>query len=241
MPDEFKTIGKSGGTDENGLSRITVPWYVQELSQVWTVGNETIQGLPPRSRSFTQLGDGSYKVNVVHEGYSEEDQEEGNTGEEATTTWNLDFDFSEEPIESHHNLEEIKQTYGGTVQEGKVSFPEKLPQNSQSRSGLRSNRRGTTDKNPLFGVETFILLKARASKKFTTTEIPGDISRTMGRIVRTLPDAPEDLAAIDWGDRDWMIQPPQIEFKGEVRVITQEYLLSPPGGWPPGVHEFIER
>ena len=107
MPDEFKTIGKSGGTDENGLSRITVPWYVENLSQVWNVGNETIEGLPPTSRSFVQLGDGSFKVSVTHEGYSDDDEEEGNTGEESTTTWKVDFDFSEEPIESHHNLDEI--------------------------------------------------------------------------------------------------------------------------------------
>lgn len=241
MSDNFKTIGKTGGTDENGLSRISCPWYVKNLEDVWTVGNEPIQGLAPTSRTFSQLGDGSYKVVVTHEGYSDEDQQDGNTGEEATTTWNVDFDFSEEPIEAHHNLEEIKKTYGGVVVEGKVEFPEKLPSNNNSRSGLGASRRARTDKNPLFGVETYILLKARISKKYTTTEIPGDVSRTMGRIIRTLPDAPADLANIDWGDRDWMIQPPQIEFKGDVRVITQEYLLSPPGGWPEGVHEFIER
>ncbi|MCP4444924.1 MAG: hypothetical protein GY872_07475 [Roseibacillus sp.] len=241
MADSFKTIGKSGGTDENGLSRITVPWYVDSIDQVWSVGRDAVEGLPAMSRTFTQLGNGHFKVNVTHEGYSDDDKEEGNTGEEATTTWNVDFDFSEEPIEAHHNLEEIKKRYGGTVVEGKVEFPEKLPTNSRSRSGLRTSSNGSNDKNPLFGVETYILLKARISKRYTTEEIPADVSRTMGRIIRTIPNAPEDLASMDWGDRDWMIQPPKVEFKGEVRVITQEYLLSPPGGWPEGVHEFIER
>ena len=93
MADSFKTIGKSGGTDENGLSRITVPWYVDSIDQVWSVGRDAVEGLPAMSRTFTQLGNGHFKVNVTHEGYSDDDKEEGNTGEENTTTWNVDFDF----------------------------------------------------------------------------------------------------------------------------------------------------
>lgn len=58
---------------------------------------------------------------------------------------------------------------------------------------------------------------------------------------RTVPNLPNDLANIDWGDRSFMAQPPKIQQKGDVWAVARDYLLSPPGGWPEGMYEFIER
>lgn len=238
MGDQIKTLGQSGGVDRNRVASMRVPWYVDTFADVWTVGSDPISGLPAVERSWAQMENGKWKVTVTHEGYADGTEPESI---EETEQWSVDFDFSEEPIESHHNLDEIKKTYGGVIVDGKVSFPEKRPKGDQSKSGLSASSNKSGEKNPLFGVTTFILLKARISRSFSWREVPSDVGRQIGRIYQSIPGLPDDLANIDWGDRDWMVQPPKIQQKGDVWKVEQDYLLSPPGGWPPAVYNLIER
>lgn len=238
MADAFQTLGSSGGTDENLVSTAEIPYYVDNIDAVWTVGDFPVYGLSPTGRSWNQIENGKYKVTVTYQGYV--DGEEPDELEE-TEKWSLDFDFSEEPIESHVNLAEIKKVYGGQMVEDKLVFKEILPKGSSARTGLTSRYRKATEKNPMHGVSTYILLKARITRTFSWTTVPSDTGIQIGRVYQTIPGLPDDLADVRWGERDWMLMPPKITPKGDIWAVTQDYLLSPPGGWPYGVYGQTQR
>lgn len=237
----FKTLNATGSRDENLVSSISVPYYVDTYAEVWTVGSGSLEGLPEKTRSWTQLNNGtSYKVTVIYEGFTEDEDGDEPTLEE-TEKWGLDFDFSEEPLESHHNLEAIKAAYGGVIVDKKIQFPEKIPKSKDARRSGLQQRVKAGEKNIMFGVETYALLKARITRSFAARDIPPDIGRQIGKIFKAIPGLPAALAAIEWGDRDWMVWPPKIEQRGDVWGVSQDYLLSAPGGWPPEVYGLIER
>ena len=70
-------------------------------------------------------------VTVTYKGYAGDEEPEP----AETEQWNLGFDFSEEPLESHPNLKEIKATYGGYYEEpgGPLKFPEFMPKESKGK------------------------------------------------------------------------------------------------------------
>lgn len=230
--------GLSGSRSKDKTSSLTLTFHVKTAAEIFTIGFESYLGLTEDARSFSMIADGTFMVNITYKGFADGDEPESIS---ETEEWGLDFDFSEEPIESNKNFEMIKKTYGGIVTDGKISFPEKLPNAVSSRSGLGGKSHKANAANPLFGHETFPLMKVKASRTYAVRDVPSNLGRNIGAIIRNLPDAPDWISGIEWGSRNWLSMPPKIKQHGDVLKVSETFLLSVSGGWPPEVHAIIEK
>jgi len=237
MSDPTKTEGAVGSRDENKISTFSVPYYVTTFKEVITVGKGNVNGLVESTRSWQAWNDGTdgWIVTVVYKGHMDEDSQTEDPAE--TEQWNMDFDFAEEPLESHPKLQTIKDAYGGYLDENELKFPELLPNNSKSKSGLGKKSLKPGDKNPMFGVSTYAVMTARVTRSWSAKKIPKTAVNDIGKIYKSIPDAPDEINEIDFGDRTWLAMPPKISQNGNVWRIENEWLLSPPAGWVEEVYE----
>ena len=128
-----------------------------------------------------------------------------------TEQWNLGFDFSEEPIESHPKLKEIKAAFGGYYEEpgGPLKFPEFMPKDSKGKGGLGGKGKAKAgEKNPLFGTSTYAVMTARVTRTWSSKTIPKNTINDIGKVYSSIPDAPDAIAQVDFGSRTWMAMPP---------------------------------
>jgi hypothetical protein len=230
--------GETGGRDENRVCSVTVPYLAKSLGDVLTVGGKEYQGLRETSRAWQAFNDGSggYIVTVEYKGYSNDDP---SPEPEETEQWSIDFDFSEESLESHPKWQEIKKKYGGYQEEagGPVKFPETMPDGGGKSGGLGGRKLKTGDKNPMFGAKTYAVMTARATRTWSSRRIPKNAVNDIGKVYQNIPGAPHEFDQIEFGDRNWMAMPPKISQNGDVWRIQNEWMLSPPGGWVEEVYE----
>lgn len=224
--------GETGGRDENLICTATVPYLARSFAEVLTVGGGDFHGLRESTRAWQALNDGSgsYIVTVTYKGYTKDEEPDP----ENTEQWNLSFDFSEEPIESHPNLKAIKATYGGYYEEpgGPLKFPEFMPKASTGKGGLGGKGKAKPgEKNPMFGNSTYAVMTARVTRTWSSKQIPKNAINDIGKVYTSIPGSPDAIANIDFGDRTWMAMPPKISQQGDVWRIENEWLLSPPNGW----------
>lgn len=237
MSIEKQIEGASGSRDENKISTFTVPYYVESFSEVITVGQDDYHGLIESSRTWQawNAGNDGYVVTVVYKGHLAEDPQIEDPVK--TEQWSMDFDFAEEPLESHPKLAEIKSFYGGYIDENELVFPELMPNKTKSKAGLSQKSLAAGDKNPLFGVKTYAVMNARVSRSWSAKRIPKNAVDDIGKIYNTIPDAPDAIADIDFGDRTWLAMPPKISQNGNVWRIENEWLLSPLAGWVDSIYQ----
>lgn len=231
MSTEIKLEGAAGSRDENKITTFTVPYYVESFDEVTTVGKDVSNGLAESTRSWQAWNDGAdgWVVTVVYKGHLSEDDEAEDP--ENTEQWSMDFDFSEEPLQAHPNYEEIKAAYGGYVEEGDLKFSEFIPNNAKSGGGLGGKRRSAGDRNPLFGTTTYAVMTARVTRSWSAKKIPKNAVNDISKTYKNIPDAPEEISSVEFGDRNWLAMPPKISQNGNVWRIENEWLLSPEGGW----------
>lgn len=229
MPLPTQTQGLRGSRDERGLIGLTVPWIVATLDEVLTVGASAVFGLPETKREWSDLEGGKFLVNISYEGAQSENGDKD--------TYEFDSSFGEEPIESHPDIETIKATYGGTVGgDGKITFPEKLSSNKGSSSGLSGGQTTKQDKNPLFGLSTYLVTKAVFRHTYLRRVFPSELLNKIGTIVRSLPESFPTPSG-----RNWLFMPPKVAKRGNMYEITEELMLSAKGGWPEAVYQLIQR
>ena len=223
----FRMSGTKGTRDDTDLLSISVPFYAPNEGAVLEVGKEPPLGLAEVGREWDDIeGLEGFQVTVNYEGF-EDGRDEG--GE------SIEFDpsFAEEPIEAHPRFLELKNRYGGTLDDkGKVQWNETYtPSDSALSSGGAKEK-----KNPLFGVSTYLALKSVFRRTYTVREFPKEAFDNIGEIVEELPD---DFPTPS--GRNWLRLPSKISKRGNVYQISEELILSPPGGkWPVGVHGLIE-
>ena len=236
MATEIILEGASGSRDENRICTFTVPYHATGISEILTVGGSSFEGLIESGRSWQAINDGSdgWIVTVTYKGYAGDEPDPADTEQ-----WNLDFDFSEEPIETHPNLKEIKAAYGGYFPEPgeNLKFPEFMPKDTKGKSGLGKGKAKAGDKNPMFGTTTYAVMSARVTRTWSSKQIPKGAVNDIGKVYKNIPDAPDQISAVDFGDREWMAMPPKISQAGDVWRIENEWLLSPPSGWVEEVYE----
>jgi hypothetical protein len=230
--------GASGGRDENMISSFSVSYYAPSIGEVTTVGEVRFQGLVEHGRSWQALNDGTdgWIVTVSYKGYTEDEE----PAPEDTEQWNLNFDFSEEPIESHPNLKAIKEAFGGYYEEpgGPLKFPEFMPKESKGKGGLGGKGKAKPgDKNPMFGNATYAVMTARVTRTWSSKKIPKNAINDIGKVYTSIPGAPDSIADVDFGSRTWMAMPPKISQNGDVWRIEDEWLLSPLSGWVEEIYE----
>ena len=233
--------GATGGRDENKIATFSVPYFVRTAAEIATVGRQDYAGLQESSRTWQAWNadaDG-YIVTVVYKGHLEGDP--ATTEPKDTEQWSLDFDFSEEPLESHPKLKDIKAAYGGYIDENELKFPEIIPMGPKQSSGLSSKKFKDGDKNPMFGTTTYAVMTARVKRSWSSKQIPKGAVNDIGKIYKRIPDAPEEIDKVEFGDRTWLAMPPKISQNGNVWRIENEWLLSPPAGWVEEVYEKADK
>lgn len=230
--------GASGGRDENMISSFAVSYHAKSIGEVTTVGHARFHGLVEQGRTWQALNDGTdgWIVTVTYKGYAGDEE----PAPEETEQWNLGFDFSEEPLESHPNLKEIKAAYGGYYEEpgGPLKFPEFMPKEAKGKGGLGGKGKAKPgEKNPMFGTSTYAVMTARVTRTWSAKQIPKNAINDIGKVYSSIPDAPDSITDIDFGSRTWMAMPPKISQNGDVWRIENEWLLSPPSGWVEEIYE----
>jgi hypothetical protein len=220
-----ETDKESGAIDEEGYATSQATYRVPTVQDAATYGPSTdTLGLRLVSRSWNKLTGGlGYEVTLSYKGKIENPDDNGSEGD-----YSMDISFSEEPIEKHHNLVKIMETYLGSYgEEDKVVFEPELPTGGTALGG------GGGDgprKNPMFGVKTFLALSGVFRHSYTSNRRPK--LSVIGNLTDKVPggfDTPED--------HNWLVMPPKMKRQGrEGYAITQEYLLSQRGGWPEEVY-----
>ena len=222
MSAPLPTTGISGGISETGIATVEVPVFVDTLAEALTVLPDLGIGLPYRSRNFSQEDEGTFKVVLHFEGvtfdFSDDDK----------VTFELDTSMAEDPIQTHPFFDTLKTRYGWDAV--KEQFAETLPETGGQQTALSGTGK-KIKKNPLFGVENWLVVGAVFRKTYAARVIPSGILRGIGTIVDKPPGIEQFKIPSAAKKRNWLKLAPKIKRKGNAVEITEEYMLSGPNGW----------
>ena len=234
MIKSFQMAGQKGQVDDKGVVTWTIPYFVEELSEVFSVGvMPPVEGLREVGRSWTDIEGAGLQVEVEYEGaYGDPEEKE--------ETYDYDSSFKEETLLAHPLWPQIKDFYKGTYDKDdkRVEFEEYLSSGSTGLGGGGgSTASGERDKrkNPMYGLETFLSLASVFRRTYLRANIPAGLLDKVGTIQDSLPGGFPTPPG-----RDWIIMPPKITQRGGVFQITEELMLSQPGGWPKKVYALIQ-
>lgn len=237
-------LSGDGGLDELGIATLSIDYQVDTFAEALTVGDESFEGLHPKpgGRTWKRTPQGKWRVSVVYEGL---------VGEVGMETFRVLKVNSEEPIEVHHYLQELKDKYGGYLDtEGKLKFPEYLPDGpgtiDPTLGLIGPGQNGeASEKNPMFGYDSFFSKGLIIEWEFTTSDDPQPYIDADDTIVEEVP--------CPWvatpPDRNWLRQLENVEEivviggdrgNGVVFKMTVRFILSRPGGHPPTKFLFEE-
>lgn len=230
-------LSGDGGVDELGIATLSIEYKAASFTEALTIGDETFEGLHPKAggRSWKRTPSGAWNTTVVYEGL---------VADVGMETFKLLPFRTEEPVETHPYLQELKDVFGGYLDsEGKLKFPEYLPDGPGSIDpvlglvGPGGNGQAS-EKNKMFGWDSYFSKGLIIEHRFTTTDDPQPYIDADDTIVEETP--------CPWAktppERNWLRQ---LEDVNEVVVIGGDrsngvvfemnvrYLLSRPGGWPP--------
>jgi hypothetical protein len=237
----FQLFGIKGKTDEHFIGSITASYKVDTLLEAMFTRITPPEDVPfpekPGGRVFEQWKGGGYLLNVTFEGQTG-DQNNFTYPDGLDFQWTFDSSFAEQRIEKHPNIKALIVKYGGRVEDdGTIVWPLQLP-TATARGGFGGSTAvaDPDGKNPMFGNQTYPEWAAVFRMTKTVRTLPGDILTRIGKIRKKLPVP----GALTPEGRDWLVMPPHVTGRGDVKVITDEWLISPPGGgWPPDIHDFL--
>jgi hypothetical protein len=216
------TTGITGGISETGVATIEVPMFVDTLAEALSVLPNLGIGIPYRSRSFTQEDDGGYKVTLHFEGIANE------APNDDQVTFELDTSMAEDPIQTHPFFDTLKTRYAWDA--AKEQFAETLPESSGEQTALSGSGK-KPKKNPMFGVDNWLVVGAVFRKTYAAKTIPSSILRGIGTVVDKPPGIEQFKIPGAAKKRNWLKLAPKIKRKGNAVEITEEYMLSGPNGW----------
>ena len=216
------TTGITGGISETGVATIEVPMFVQTLAEALTVLPNLNVGIPYRSRAFSQEDDGGYKVTLHYEGITNENKDDDQV------TFELDGSMADDPIQTHPYFDALKVRYRWDAV--KEQFAETLSASGGQQTALSGGSQ-KTKKNPLFGVENWLVIGAVFRKTYSAKTIPATLLRGIGTIVDKPPGIEQFKIPSAAKKRNWLKLAPKIKRKGNAVEITEEYMLSGPNGW----------
>ena len=218
------TTGITGGISETGLATLEVPIYVHTLAEALLSLPDLGVGLPYRSRSFSQEEDGTYKVTLHYEGVTPE----FNPDDSDQVTFELDTSMAEDPIQTHPFFDTLKTRYSWDA--AKEQFAETLPEQTGQQTALSGSGK-KPKKNPMFGVENWLVVGAVFRKTYAARVIPTGILRGIGTIIDKPPGIEQFRIPAAAKKRNWLKLAPKIRRKGNAVEVTEEYMLSGPNGW----------
>jgi hypothetical protein len=235
MAVKLEIFGLKGSYRRDGGVVFQVPYAMDTLADV--------RDLPRTWEGLIMVGDvdvsprESGKINAVvtYEGLLAGGIGEGSLAQDEDGDWEVDPSLSEEPLESSPILVSLLLEYDGYFdEEDRLRFPERLERSQPATRGLFGGDVGKVkigDRNPMFGRETYLLPGAIVRRTRVLASVPDDVMSRAGQVIKRLPI--EALKDVDWGDADWLtLQARPSKFGNAVRLV-EEWIKSPPGGWPP--------
>lgn len=241
--DTLQSDGMEFEVDATGAVTLRVNFWGDDLESAGRAAPREYMGLRRGTMTGKQRkGSCGFDVTATYAGLLPQD---GNPEEDENGEWEVDSEFSEEPIKSHLMLPLILETYQGREdpETGEIVFPKKLSgKRSGDGRGLagggKTYQRKGAD-NPAYGLESYFQTGAIVRRTRTLWRVPGGIFRDVGRVIER-PPIP-DLADVDWGDRNFLSLMPKPRRRGSAVELTEEWKVSGPGGWLPVTYGLIDR
>lgn len=239
---------------KTGRVRVIKSFHVDTEDEIESAGDATAMGYRPtgeiNARNWDpQDIDQGLQVDVHYEGLSADYGE----GVEAAK-WSFRPHWEKEPIEKHPKISYLIDNYGGTEdpETKRITFTRKLSRSSTKTVGTDNSSKGlyqqeTTTKevdNPAYGLNESGWLSMQGIAVARFTDSSASHLEGVGEIVDALPGNAPDFGIDE--DRNWIKAPPIVDEipqpAGEPRLfeIELQYMLSPKGGWPPAVYNFID-
>jgi hypothetical protein len=212
MSAPLKLNGVAGSVSKTGLASITVPFYVDTLTEALTVTPDFGITLPLAGRQFRETENGGFEVSLTYEGLENDPSDD-------QADFELDVSMQDDPIQTHRSFAALKALYGWDVAEER--FPEKDPNQQPS---------------PAYGAESYLAVGAVFRITTTRRTIPGSVLKGIGTITAAPPGIAQFQIPNADGQRNWLKSAPKIKRKGNAVNITEEYLLSGPKGWLPTIY-----
>ena len=199
-----------------GISAVRVKCWASDLQAAIygacpDIGLDLLENQP---RTFTRLVAGEqagYDVTITLEGRR--------AGDEAGEKWTITGTTAEDPIESHPDYAVLLETYAGSEDAGtnRAKWPKTIGDNG--------------GRNPMHGVESYLVPGLVLTRKYTADAIPAELERGLGTI--DTPPSPKNTAMKVHlsGKRDWLKIRATATERGNTIEIEESWLLSGPGGW----------
>lgn len=224
-------FGEQGSKDKYGIISHSVPYYCESLADAayGTLPNDTGFGENRAKRTWQPWAGGTgYIVVAVFEGA------DPSLIDSESFYWEFDSSFAERRLESHPRIKDLITKYGGQVQDdGQIFWPLTYSE-KVSGSGLSGSAASSSNKNPLFGADSYVELQAVFRAVRIRSSPSSDLLDRIGTIKKDLP-----VSVTTPANRDWLIMPPRVAERGNVVTETEEWLIGPPGGWPQDIYELL--
>lgn len=143
-------------------------------------------------------------------------------------TFELDTSMAEDPIQTHPNFDALKTKYGWDGV--KEQFAKMMPETSAGQPNALSGGGNKSKKNPLFGVEHWLVVGAVFRKTYSARTIPANLLKGIGTIVERPPGIEQFHIPAAAKKCNWLKLAPKIRRRGNAVEITEEYMLSGPSG-----------
>lgn len=217
----------TGGTDVHGVSNLVLSLKAADVREAFTIGDDTVMGLPLRDRQFARGDAGMIVVKLTYSGETEGSGGSGggggnDSGAIGRITYSLQPKFGEEPIETHPDLKELMDKFGGQWKDGRVVFPVELPKGTSVKLGRKNN---DSERNPMSGVEKWKPIEVTWRRSYAARQIPSDILSRIGKVINNPPGNPPSLP----GRTKWLVECPETNDadSGNVVRIDEVYTLLP--------------
>lgn len=233
MPDSpFIEVDFDGASDGNGLVTGAVTWWLPDRDSAWGLSQAAVDGVPFKRFS-------SVRPHPEQVGYQAVLEYEGlvdgiDPPEDESRQWNIQITARMDPIETCPNFAELKKTYGGVMENGKVRWPETIPL-SKSSGGFGSSKT-TTQENPMQNVTHYPVLLGQAVYTRMVRNPSSDLLKGIGAVIESLPssartDTPEGYV--------WIRSTPGRTGFGNAFRLTDTYKLERKEGWVYQIQKII--
>ena len=185
-----------------------------------SIGMDMLVENQPRTFSRSLAGDvAGYDVTITLEG-----RPDAKDGE----SWTIEGTTSDDPIESHPDYALLLSVYGGTedAATNRAKWPKTIGENG--------------DRNPMHGVENYLLAGLVLTRKTTSERLPQTFTHTLG-CIDTPPRPRNGLMTVPLtGKRQWFKVRARASERGNVVEYEESWLLTGPQGVAPEMYRYYQ-
>ena len=223
-----------GGSDGDGLVTGDVIWWVPDRPTGWSIGDASVDGVPYKKRSVRPHPEGTgYQAVLEYEGLVDGID----PPEDEARQWSIQITERMDPIETHPEFAKLKSDYGGTVENGKVKWPETIPSGTTSGS-FGSSSKTATVANPMLNTTHYPVLLGNASYTRVARSLPSNLLSIPGQVVTSLPSS-SGMTTPD--GYVWIRALPQSTGYGNAFRLTDTYKLTKSESWVYLIYKIIGR